>query len=436
MLVTVILAAGKGTRMRSDLPKVLHLLLGAPLLEYALEATGSLDPALRVVVVGHAREKVEARFAGRGIVWAVQDPQLGTGHAAHCGVEAAAGSLKDPEQADVLIVNGDLPLLESETLRALLETHHEASAAVTALTCIKPDPRGYGRILRNEDGFLRDIVEESDADEATRRIEEINVGTYVFGLEEFRECYAKIGRSNAQGEYYLTDVVVEAARGGKRVATFRVEDPEEIEQVNSRAELARAGSVLRSRILERHMDEGVTILDPVTTYIEKGARIGRDTTIRPFTMIERDVEIGQGCEVGPFCHLRPGARIADEAVLGNFVEIKNSRIGRASNVRHLSYVGDGVVEDGVNLGAGTIFANFDGKEKHTAVVRKNASVGSGVVLVAPVTIGEGAVVGAGAVVPRNRDVPDGAVVAGVPARVIRSEKRKQRQDKSPGTSGA
>jgi bifunctional UDP-N-acetylglucosamine pyrophosphorylase/glucosamine-1-phosphate N-acetyltransferase len=436
MLVTVILAAGKGTRMRSDLPKVLHRLLGLPLLEYALEATASLGPDLRVVVVGHARGKVEAAFSGRGIVWAHQDPQLGTGHAAHCGVEAAAGSVEDAEGVEVLVVNGDLPLLRSETLTALLETHRGTSAAVTVLTCVKPEPAGYGRVLRNDDGFLRDIVEESDADEATRRLQEINVGTYVFGLQEFRECYSKIGRGNAQGEYYLTDVVVEAARGGKRVATFRVEDPEEIEQVNSRAELARAGSLLRCRLLDRYMAEGVTILDPETTYIEKGARIGRDTTILPFTMIERDVEIGRGCEVGPFCHLRPGARIADEAVLGNFVEIKNSQIGRASHVRHLSYVGDGVVEDGVNLGAGTIFANFDGKKKHTAVVRKNASVGSGAVLVAPVTIGEGAVVGAGAVVPKGRDVPAGAVVAGVPARVIQRGKRKQEQAESPGTSGA
>jgi len=417
MLVTVILAAGKGTRMRSELPKVLHPLLGVPLLEHVLDSTVVLRPRIQVVVVGYCREAIEKAFPERGIVWAVQDPQLGTGHAAHCGVEAVAREV-EREPADVLIVNGDLPLLRSETLRALLHRHRESTADVTVLTCEKTDPTGYGRIFRTERGELWDIVEEPDADEATRRVREINVGTYVFRAQVFRECYSLIEQNNAQGEFYLTDVVVKAAQGGKKVATYTVADELEIAQVNSRADLARAGEILRQRLMEEYLGQGVTILDPRTTYIEKGVRIGRDTLILPFTMIERGVEIGPRCEVGPFTHLRPGTRLAEGTSIGNFVEIKNSSLGRDTKVRHLSYVGDAVIGEDVNIGAGAIFANFDGKTKNTTVVKDGAFIGSGTVLVAPVTVGKGAVTGAGAVVPKNHDVPDGGVVVGIPARPI------------------
>lgn len=418
MLVSVILAAGKGTRMRSDLPKVLHPLLGAPLLEHVMDSAEPLGPAERVVVVGYARERVIAAFPSRGVTWAIQEEQLGTAHAAHCGVEALKAA--DPATS-VLVLNGDLPLLRTETLEALLAEHRKATADVSILTCVLADAYGYGRIVRGADGRVRNIVEEKDADPATRAIREANVGIYVFQLGVFRELYKKIGRQNAQGELYLTDVVVQAAQAGRKVATHSVVNEAEVAQVNSRAELAVASRLLRDRILDAYLLSGVTIDDPASTYIEKGVKIGADSHIFPFTVIHRGVEIGAGCEVGPFAHLRAGTRIADGGSIGNFVEVKNSSIGARSKVRHLAYVGDGEVGSEVNLGAGTIFANYDGKKKHKTVVKDNAFVGSGTVLVAPVTIGKGAVTGAGAVVLRNRDVPDGGVVAGVPARALERE---------------
>jgi len=373
------------------------------------------------VVVGYGAEQVQSVLPA-GVRSVVQEPQLGTGHAAHCGVEAAASQIgRDPSSqrdAHVLVVNGDLPLLESATLKALLERHLETQADLTVLTCVKTDPTGYGRIIRTDRGEVRDIIEEPDCDETTRRLREVNVGTYVFRASAFREFYAKTESDNAQGEYYLTDVVVVAAQGGARVATVTVGDETEVAQVNSRSELARATEILRGRLLERYMSQGVTILDPLTTYVEKGVRIGRDSVILPFTMIERDVEIGERCEIGPFSHLRPGTRLSDGASIGNFVEIKNSKVGEETKVRHLSYVGDGILGADVNIGAGTIFANYDGKTKSTTVVGDGAFVGSGTVLVAPVSIGRRAITGAGSVVLKNRDVPDDGLAVGVPARLI------------------
>ena len=424
MLIAMILAAGKGTRMRSEIPKLLHPLLGEPLLEHVLEKVDALGPerklAARVVVVGHGRDEIRRAFDGRGITWAIQESQLGTAHAVHCGMEALSGDLVG-SGADVLVLNGDLPLLRRETLEALLDRHREERAEVTILTCKKSDPTGYGRCIRGPDGRVTGIIEEKDASEAERRIPEVNVGTYVFRAPGFREFYERIDRRNAQGELYLTDVVVQASRAGKRVATHEVSDDGETAQVNSRSDMARASALLRSRVLDEHMVAGVTIDDPATTYIEKGVRIGPDTRILPFTVIHRGVEIGSGCEVGPFAHLREGARLADGASVGNFVEIKNTSVGRHSKVRHLSYLGDGIVGESVNIGAGTIFANYDGKVKSTTVVKNGAFVGSGTVLVAPVTVGEKAITGAGSVILKNQDVPDGAVVAGVPARPIRKK---------------
>jgi len=422
MLVSVILAAGKGTRMRSDLPKVLHPLLGVPILEHVLDTVEALGPQLKVVVVGYKHTDVEESFPGRDIRWSLQADQLGTAHAANCGVEAAAAEISANPDAQVLVVNGDLPLLRVETLKALSAIHREADAAVTILTCEKADPTGYGRIIRDAQGRVRDIVEENDATEAEKRLREINVGAYVFRGGAFLGFYARIGRDNAQGELYLTDVVVKAAQAGTRVSSFKVADEAEVAQVNSRIELARVTDILRTRLLDEYMRSGVTIYDPRTTYIEKGVRIGRDTHILPFTMIEHGVEIGSGCEIGPFTHLRPGTRLDDGASIGNFVEIKNSKVGHDSKVRHLSYVGDGLIGQKVNIGAGTIFANYDGKVKSTTVVEDEAFVGSGTVLVAPVTVGKGAITGAGSVVLKNRNVPAGGVAVGVPAQLLKEGK--------------
>ncbi len=427
-LVSVILAAGKGTRMKSKLPKVLHPLLGAPILEHVLDACAALDPDCQVVVVGHDHEKVESSFEGRGISWAHQKDQRGTGHAAAVGVEAAREFIDSNTDAGILILNGDLPLLGEHTLKSLVDLVRGDSEAdglvdkgadLAILTCKKQDPSGYGRIRRAPSGDLVDIVEQDDADEKTLAIPEVNVGTYFFRAAIFREFVAQITEDNAQGELYLTDVVVKAAQAGKKVATLEVEDEDETRQVNSRSELARVSQIVRDRILERLMDEGVTIVDPSTTHIEVGVTIGMDTTVHPFTVIRRGVAIGPACEVGPFCQLRPGTSLAERVKVGNFVEVKNSEIGAGSKAQHLSYVGDGTVGRNVNLGAGTIFANYDGRDKHRTTVKDDAFVGCGSVLVAPVTLGRGSVTGAGAVVLKNRDVPDGKTVVGVPARDLK-----------------
>jgi bifunctional UDP-N-acetylglucosamine pyrophosphorylase/glucosamine-1-phosphate N-acetyltransferase len=420
MAMAVILAAGKGTRMRSELPKVLHRLMGAPLLEYVLESVETLGCDPRVVVAGYQREKVQAEFNGRGVTWAFQDEQLGTGHAASVGI-AALGD----RPGDVLILNGDLPLLESSTLHGILNHHSKTGADVTVLTCQMEKPTGYGRILRDtRSGLLKDIREEKDADDGIRAVREANVGTYVFRSQVFRDAYQRVRPENRQKEYYLTDVVVEAARGGARVETFPVEDGPQIAQVNSRREMSRVAALVRGRLLDAYQDQGVTIDDPATTFIEKGAVIGRDTHIYPFTYIARGVEIGPACEVGPFTHLRTGAVLEEGASVGNFVEVKASRIGPHAKARHLSYIGDATVGEGVNIGAGTIFANFDGRRKNPTVVKRRAFIGSGTILVAPVTVGEEAVTGAGAVVLHNHDVADRDVVVGVPARSLRAGRKE------------
>jgi bifunctional UDP-N-acetylglucosamine pyrophosphorylase/glucosamine-1-phosphate N-acetyltransferase len=419
--MSVILAAGKGTRMRSDLPKVLHRLMGASLLEYVLEKVEALECEPRVVVVGYREEKVREEFPSRGITWASQTEQRGTGHAAATGIEA----VRNPPE-DVLILNGDLPLLELSTLRGILDRHRENGADVTVLTCEMADPTGYGRILRDpQSGKLRDIREEKDASQDERRMREGNVGTYVFRVPIFRDAYRRTRPENRQGEYYLTDVVVEAARNGAKVETFPLQDGPERAQVNSRREMASVAAMVRERLLAEYMDAGVSIDDPATTYIEKGVRIGRDSRIYPFTYIARGVEIGPGCEVGPFTHLRPGVVLEEEASIGNFVEVKASRIGARAKARHLSYIGDATVGEEANIGAGTVFANYDGKTKNPTVVKRRAFIGSGTILVAPVTVGEEAVTGAGSVVTRNHDVADRDVVVGVPAKSLKQASRKK-----------
>ena len=414
MVMSVILAAGKGTRMRSDLPKVLHRLMGSPILEYVIEKVEALGCDPKAVVVGYRQELVRAAFTERGIIWAHQAHQKGTGHAASVGMEAAPGFT-----GDVLILNGDLPLLEMATLEGILQRHRQSKADVTVLTCEMIRPTGYGRIIRDKKtGSLQDIREEKDADEATRAIREANVGTYVFKAPVFRDAFLRTRCDNAQGEYYLTDVVVEAARSGARIETFPVPDGPQIHQINSRREQAEVSAIIRKRLLEEHMDAGVTVEDPLTTYIEKGVRIGRDTRIYPYTYFERGTEIAPGCEVGPFAHLRPGTFLREGASIGNFVEIKASEIGERTKARHLTYIGDAQVGSDVNIGAGVIFANFDGKKKSRTIVKQRAFIGSGTILVAPVSIGEEAVTGAGAVVTKNHDVPDRDVVIGVPARSL------------------
>ena len=414
-LAVVLLAGGKGTRMQSDaLPKVLQEVCGLSLLGYALRVARSLAPVHIVTVVGFRREMITARCAAeRDIVWAVQEPQLGTGHAARVGLEALPGF-----EGDVLILNADLPHLQPATVAALLEDHRRRDAGGTILVCHMTDPTGYGRILRDGGNVPRDVVEERDATPEIRAIREVNAGLYVYRAGILRTLLDRIRPDNAQGEYYLTDAFRLLAAGGGAAGTFVLEDETEIQQISTRGDLAQSARRIFLDTAAWHMARGVTIVSPETTFIDQEVAIGPDTVILPFCVIRRGVRIGARCEVGPFTHLRSGAVLEDGAEVGNFTEMKNAVLGVGSKAKHLSYIGDGRIGAGVNIGAGTVFANYDGKKKHMTVVEDGAFVGSGSILVAPVRVGARAVTGAGAVVTRGRDVAPGQVVAGVPARPL------------------
>jgi bifunctional UDP-N-acetylglucosamine pyrophosphorylase/glucosamine-1-phosphate N-acetyltransferase len=414
----LILAAGKGVRMKSDIPKVLHKVCGAPMLQYVLEAArrAGLDPVR--IVVGNGGERIRERFADAKAEWIDQKEQLGTGHA----VMTAAPMYKD-FSGDVVILYGDVPLLKAETVSALLEAHRRAKALCTVLTAKADDATGYGRIVRDKRGALKAIVEHRDATKAQLKIREINSGIMAFDGPALFETIRQVRNDNSQGEYYLTDVVEMLSKRRARTATFTVEDYHEILGINSRAQLAELGRIMRMRIMDRLMAEGVTIVDPENTYIENDVEIGRDTVILPYTVIGAGVKIGKGCEVGPFTHLRVGTVMEDGSEVGNFTEVKKGHIGRRTKAKHLSYLGDVEIGEDANIGAGTIVANYDGKKKHLTIIGDRAFVGSGSVLVAPVKIGKGATTGAGSVVTRNHDVPDGAVVVGVPARPLKKTEK-------------
>lgn len=414
----LILAAGKGVRMKSDVPKVLHRVCGVPMLRYVLETAAGLDPIR--VMVGYGREKVEAQFADVKADWIYQAEQLGTGHAAMTAAAHYRGF-----RGDVVILPGDVPLLTADTVRALIEAHRSRKAACTVLTAEVEDATGYGRIVRDRRGAMLAIVEHRDATKAQRRINEINSGIMVFDGPTLFETVKELKQNNAQGEYYLTDAIGILKRRRRKTAALKVADPREILGINSRAQLAEAGRIMRMRILERFMAEGVTIVDPENTYIERDVEIGGDTVVLPYTVIGTGVKVGRHCEVGPFTHLRAGTVLEDGAEVGNFTEVKMGLIGRGTKAKHLSYLGDVKIGSGVNIGAGTIVANYDGRKKHLTVIKDDAFIGSGSVLVAPVTVGKGATTGAGAVVTRNHDVPDGAVVVGVPARPLKKKQKRR-----------
>lgn len=446
-IAVVVLAAGKGTRMKSSLPKVLHPVCGKPMLEHILDMLAEIGPERVIVVVGHEAEAVEALCAGRAQV-ACQREQLGTGHA----VMAAAPLLQD-FQGTVLVLPGDAPLLTAETAAGLCTQRQESGADLVMLTLVLDDPGTYGRVLRRADGRVEAVVEAKDADERQRAVPEINAAVYAFEARSLLNNLSRIGRANAQGEYYLTDVVAMLASDGQVEAVVAPDRTEGL-GIDDRLKLSAAEAVMRRRILDRLMLGGVTVIDPASTFIDAGVVIEADTVIRPFTTIEgrsfigtgsvigpgafladarlgrgvtvshsvvRDSLLEDGVVVGPFANLRAGSHLAAGARAGSFVEIKNSDIGRESAVPHLSYVGDSRLGEDVNIGAGTITCNYDGREKHRTVIGDKAFIGSGTKLIAPVTVEEGAVTGAGAVV--NRDVPAWMVAVGMPARVIKKRDR-------------
>ncbi|GDY29867.1 bifunctional UDP-N-acetylglucosamine diphosphorylase/glucosamine-1-phosphate N-acetyltransferase GlmU [Gandjariella thermophila] len=447
----VVLAAGEGTRMRSATPKVLHRIGGRTLVEHAVRAVAGVDPDHLVVVVGHGRQAVATHLdevggeLGRKVLAAVQEEQRGTGHAVACALAEL------PEATGTVLVSyGDVPLLDAATLDALLAEHASAGNAVTVLTAVVDDPTGYGRILRDPRGAVTGIVEHRDADEDQLAITEINSGIYAFDEAVLRAAIGRLSAGNAQGELYLTDVLAIARREGHRVGALACADPWLVAGVNDRVQLARLGAELNRRLLERWMRAGVTVIDPPTTWVDVDVELARDVVIEPGvqlrdrTVVEEgavvgpdttlarcrigagasvvrthgtDAEIGPEASVGPFAYLRPGTRLGTKGKIGTFVEVKNSDIGEGSKVPHLSYVGDASIGEHTNIGAATVFVNYDGVRKHRTTIGSHCRTGSDNMFVAPVSVGDGAYTGAGTVVRRN--VPPGALaVSGGPQRNI------------------
>jgi len=431
-LHVIVLAAGKGTRMKSAHPKVLHRVGGRPMIEHVLDRARELGAATKVLVIGHLAAELErALMSHPDLTFVVQEPQLGTAHA----LLAAEPALKS-RTGNIVLLSGDVPLLSRRTLTRLIDAHRQSHAAMTILTANVDAPRGYGRIVRSGEKIAR-IVEEKDATSAEREIREINSGIYAFELEGLFEAVRTIASENAQGEYYLPDLVSIYRQRGKGVDTVIVDRPHEILGINSRAELTLMNHILKNEKNTALMAAGVTIEDPATTYIDPEVEIGADTIIHPGVSIEGKSVIGLGCEIhsgariigsqlgnrvvvlnhcviahssiedeasiGPFAHLRNHVTVGTHAKVGNFVEMKNTRFGEGSKSGHLAYLGDAVIGKNVNIGAGTITCNFDGTHKHVTTIEDGAFIGSDSQLIAPVTIGERAYVGTGATI--REDVP-------------------------------
>lgn len=463
----IVLAAGAGTRMRSKTPKVLHTLAGRSMLSHALHAAAGIEPTELVTVIGHDRDAVGAavdevaKDLGRAVATAVQHEQNGTGHAVGCGLTA----LPDDFDGTVLVTAADVPLLDSNTLRALIETHTaEPAAAVTVLTSTATDPTGYGRILRTTDGEVAAIVEQADATEAQRAITEVNSGVYAFDAATLRGALSSLSADNAQGELYLTDVIAIARSAGKTVRAQHIADDLLVAGANDRVQLATLAAELNRRILERHMRAGVTVEDPSSTWIDVDVTMERDVTLRPGVQLRgathvaedavvgpdstlTDVTVGAGASVirthgesarigpdatvGPYTYLRPGTILGVAGKLGAFVETKNADIGAHSKVPHLTYVGDATIGDHSNIGASSVFVNYDGVNKSRTVVGSHVRTGSDTMFVAPVRVGDGAYTGAGTVL--RTDVPPGALaVSGGKQRNIEGWVQRNR----PGTPAA
>ncbi len=415
-VAAIILAAGEGTRMRSSLPKVLHPICGRPMIKYLVDNIRSIGIKNIIVIVGHRSELVKKELDGVDCI--KQDKLLGTGDAV---AKAKSALLKDKKISSVLISCGDVPLLKPETLKKVIGRHVSMRSACTLLTSTLKNPTGYGRIMRSSNDRIAKIIEELDASIYEKVVEEINVGVYCFNKDLLFEVLGKIKPNNKKKEYYLTDTIDVLARSNALVDSVSTDDTEEFLGVNTRKDLIEVEMVIRRRILDRLMREGVSVVDPNNTYIEEGVEIKKDTIIYPYTFIDSDVKIGSECSIGPFARLRSGTVVDNGAGIGNFVEIVRSRIGKNTKVRHQCYIGDTVIGKGVNIGAGTIVANYDGKRKHKTIIEDNAFIGTGTILIAPVRIGKGAITGSGSVVTKNHNVPAGKTVVGVPARILRKK---------------
>ena len=451
-LAAVVMAAGEGTRMRSTMPKVLHPLCGRPMLLHVVDALGALPLERIVVVVGHGAERVTKTLQDQvetdvPVVFVDQSVQRGTGDAASVALTAFAD---DPDvEGDVIIMPGDAPLVRPELLARLATAHRESDAAVTVLTSeLTPWTWSFGRVVRDAQGRVDRIVERTDATAEELELPEVNTSIYCFRRSLLAPALRRLSPENAQGEYYLTDAIAVLREAGHKVVAVAADDPAAARHVNDRAQLATAEAILRERINERWMRDGVTMVDPATTYVDVTVELAADVRLLPGTILEgrtaiaagavigpdtrlvdtivgarsivqntvaRESEIGEDCTVGPYASLRPGTQLGVGAHVGTFVETKNAEIGEGAKVPHLSYMGDVEIGPRANVGAGTITANYDGKQKHASTIGADTRIGSNTVLVAPVAVGDGSYVGAGSVV--NHDVPPGALAMGVPARV-------------------
>lgn len=462
----LVLAAGPGTRMRSETPKVLHTLGGRSMLSHSLHAMTKLAPQHLVVVLGHDHQRISPLVAeladdlGRTIDVALQDQPLGTGHAVLSGLSA----LPEDYAGIVVVAAGDTPLLDADTLADLIATHRAAAAAVTVLTTTLGDPHGYGRILRTQDNEVMAIVEQTDATASQRGIREVNTGVYAFDIVALRSALSRLSSNNAQQELYLTDVISILRRDGHTVSAQHIDDSAVVAGVNNRVQLAELGAELNRRIVATHQLAGVTVIDPATTWIDVDVTIGRDTVIHPGTQLHGRTQVGGHCDigpdttltdvsvgdgasvvrthgtsatlgdgvnVGPFTFLRPGTVLGADGKLGAFVETKNATIGTGTKVPHLTYVGDADIGEHSNIGASSVFVNYDGTTKRRTTIGSHVRTGSDTMFVAPVTVGDGAYTGAGTVV--RDDVPPGALaVSAGPQRNIEDWVVRKR----PGTAAA
>ena len=453
-IATVILAAGLGKRMKSKRAKVLHPIAGRPMILYSVEAARRLPSDKILVVVAHQAEAVKQVLEGQPTQIIHQGRPLGTGHAV-LQTQAALANFPGP----VLILNADVPLIKVETIRSMLKTHQDHDNELTLLTGRFSDPKGYGRVIRNPAGDLLSIVEEADATPAQRALREINTGFYVANAPFLFSALKELTSDNSQHEYYLTDIVQIAVRQGLKLGAVEVPDSEEVMGINTREDLARIERAVRGRIAERHLSEGVTLLDPASTWIDADVTIGRDTLIYPNVYLEGSSRIGEDCvihshtrinncrletavtvldscvlnesvleegaTVGPFAHLRPGTFLHKGAKIGNFVEVKKTEMGEKSKANHLTYLGDATIGKEVNIGAGTIICNYDGVHKHKTIIEDHVFVGSDTQLVAPVRIGRGAVIGAGSTI--TQDVPPDSLAVGRAKQEIKKNWAKRKK---------
>jgi len=457
-IAAVILAAGQGTRMKSDLPKVLHRVAGKAMLAYVVEAALALQACPIIPVVGHGADEVRDAMSNQDLRFALQAEQLGTGHALLCAEEALNGF-----SGELLLLCGDVPLLQKKTLQALIDHHRQHAACVTILTADMDNPAGYGRIIRGAEGVDR-IVEEKDATNSERQVREINTGIYLFRAPQVFSLLRDVDKCNAQGEYYLTDVVAAARQAGERVEALLIDDAEEAMGINDQVQLAESGGIMRQRINDAHQRAGVSLIDPAATYIDADVTIGAGTVIHPGVHLRGRTKVGSGCEIepgavvtdcsigdrvhikpgsvlsessvgndcaiGPMAHLRPGTVLAGSNKIGNFVETKKAVIGEKSQASHLTYIGDASLGKNVNVGCGTITCNYDGVNKHQTTIGDDVFVGSDVQFVAPVTIGRGSLIGAGSTI--TMDVPaDALAISRVEQKNIAgwAEKNRQKQKK-------